>query len=270
MNKLEKMRLFLASCMMGMAMSIVSCSSENGENDILDGKGTIRLGMSTGVDFGVTTTRSVNLADYQDKNNYTVQILKSDGTTPVHEFTYADMPSIPLELDNGTYTLKAFYGTEKVSSRNGFRVEGAATFSVQSNEQTVSVACAPTCAKVSVDFDGAMGTYFSDYSVIFETEALAEIETSVTWAKADTDPWYLKVNKAGEVVKATIRFTRKAEYGTGISSASVEKTYALAPNKAWTLKIAPSYESGKLGVAVTIDETTNDHDVDIIVPSEWI
>ena len=112
-------------------------------------------------------------------------------------------------------------------------MEGAATFSVQSNEQTVSVACAPTCAKVSVDFDGAMGTYFSDYSVIFETEALAE-------------------------------------YGTGISSASVEKTYALAPNKAWTLKIAPSYESGKLGVAVTIDETTNDHDVDIIVPSEWI
>ena len=87
MNKLEKMRLFLASCMMGMAVSIVSCSSENGENDILDGKGTIRLGMSTGVDFGVTTTRSVNLADYQDKNNYTVQILKSDGTTPVHEFT---------------------------------------------------------------------------------------------------------------------------------------------------------------------------------------
>ena len=80
MNKLEKMRLFLASCMMGMAVSIVSCSSENGENDILDGKGTIRLGMSTGVDFGVTTTRSVNLADYQDKNNYTVQILKSDGT----------------------------------------------------------------------------------------------------------------------------------------------------------------------------------------------
>ena len=47
MNKLEKMRLFLASCMMGMAVSIVSCSSENGENDILDGKGTIRLGMST-------------------------------------------------------------------------------------------------------------------------------------------------------------------------------------------------------------------------------
>ena len=37
-----------------------------------------------------------------------------------------------------------------------------------------------------------------------------------------------------------------------------------------SLKIAPSYESGKLGVAVTIDETTNDHDVDIIVPSEWI
>ena len=46
MNKLEKMRLFLASCMMGMAVSIVSCSSENGENDILDGKGTIRLGNS--------------------------------------------------------------------------------------------------------------------------------------------------------------------------------------------------------------------------------
>ncbi|MEF3429248.1 hypothetical protein [Bacteroides cellulosilyticus] len=27
------------------------------------------------------------------------------------------------------------------------------SFPVQSNKQTVSVACAPTCAKVSVDFD---------------------------------------------------------------------------------------------------------------------
>ena len=52
MNKLEKMRLFLASCMMGMAVSIVSCSSENGENDILDGKGTIRCNSTTFPFFG--------------------------------------------------------------------------------------------------------------------------------------------------------------------------------------------------------------------------
>ncbi len=270
MNEFKKMKWFLVSCMVGMAVSITSCSSEEKENEVLDGKGTIRLGMTTGIDFGVPNTRAVNLDDYQNKDNYTVQILKNGETTPVQEFTYAAMPSMPLELDNGTYTLKAFYGTEKTSSRNGFRVEGSATFSVQSNEQTVSVACAPTCAKVTVDFDATMATYFSDYSVVFETEALSDIETNVVWAKNDTEPWYLKVNKAGEVVKATIHFTRKAEYGTGVASASVEKTYTLAPNKAWTLKIAPSYEAGKLGVSVTIDETTNDKQVDIIVPSEWI
>ena len=37
-----------------------------------------------------------------------------------------------------------------------------------------------------------------------------------------------------------------------------------------TLKIAPSYESGKLGIGVIIDESTNDHEVEITVPSEWI
>lgn len=265
----QSMRMFLVSCMIGMACAVTSCSSEESESAVTAGKGTVRLGMTAGVDFGVAHTRAVDLAEYQNKNNYTVQIVKSGATTPVKEFTYANMPSMPLELDNGSYTLKAFYGTEKTSSRNGFRVEGSTTFSVQSNEQAVSVTCAPTCAKAAVVFDDKMATYFSDYSVVFETVALADIGANVVWKKADTEPWYLLVNKAGEVVKATIHFTRKAEYGT-VASATVEKTYTLAPNKAWTLKIAPSYESGKLGIGVIIDESTNDHEVEITVPSEWI
>lgn len=264
------MKLFLVSCMIGVTALISSCSSEEVKNDVLAGQGTISLGMTAGVDFGVTNkSRSVDESEYKNSDNYTVQILKSDGQTVAQEFKYSEKPST-LTLDNGSYILKAFYGTEKTSSRNEFRVEGSTTFTVQSDEQNVSVTCTPTCAKASVVFDEKMATYFSDYSVAFETAALSDIGASVVWAKDDTEPWYLKVAEGGETVKATIKFTRKAEYGTGVASSSVERTYTLAPNKAWTLKIAPSYDSGKLGIAVTIDETTNDKQVDIIVPSEWI
>ncbi len=263
------MKLFLVSCMIGVAVGFTSCSSDEAKGNIPEGKGTVSLGMTTGVDFGSPNSRAVNMSDYQNADNYTVQILKSDGTTTVQEFTYANKPST-LTLDNGTYVMKAFYGEEKTSSRDIFRVEGSTTFTVQSDEQTVAVTCAPTCAKATVVFDESMATYFSDYSVAFETAALSDIGASVVWKKDDTEPWFLKVDKNGESVKATITFTRRAEYGTGVASASVEKSYTLSPNKAWTLKIAPSYDSGKLGISVTIDESTNDKNVDIIVPSEWI
>lgn len=111
-----------------------------------------------------------------------------------------------------------------------------------------------------------MATYFSNYSVIYETEALKATGSTAIWQKDDTDPWYLKVNEKGESVTATISFTRLSDG----KSASVEKTYTLAPGKSWTLNIAPQDNNGSLGITVTIDESTDDEEIDIEVPSEWI
>lgn len=111
-----------------------------------------------------------------------------------------------------------------------------------------------------------MATYFSNYSVTYETAALSEDGSTVVWQKDNKDPWYLKVKSEGETVKASINFTRISDN----KSATVEKTYTLSPGKSWTLNISPQVNNGDLGINVSIDETTDDEEIDIEVPSEWI
>lgn len=245
---------------------ITSCQVEDLRSFSKD-KGTITLDLSAVTDFGVGT-KAVNEADYKAVNNYKVQILKSGEATPIEEFLYKDKPT-SVELENGSYTIKAFYGTDAVSSRDAFYVEGSTTFNVQGDEQPLSFTCEPVCGKVVVAFDASMATYYSDYSVKYSSTTLGN--STVIWAKDDTEPWYLKLASGGETVTATISLTAKSEYQTG-KTAELVRTYKLERNKAWTLQIAPSYNSseGTLGISIKVDESTNDHEIDVVIPSEWI
>ena len=61
--------------------------------------------------------------------------------------------------------------------------------------------------------------------------------------------------------------TPKAEYET--KEASVVQTKTLSPNQGWTLKVKPNYNHGQLGLEITIDETTEDKPIDIVIPPTW-
>lgn len=256
------MAYLLSGCLL-----ITSCQVED-LTSFSKGKGTVALDLSTTANFN-TETKAVNEDDYRNLNNYTVQILKVGENDPVKTYKYEEIPS-SIELNNGAYTVKAFYGTDaEAASRTGFYVEGSSTFNLNGEtDKSVSLACTPTYGKVKVEFT-TMDTYFSDYYVVYSTSALGS-STTAKWAKADTEPWYLKLNKEGETVTATIYLVPKSEYQT--KAATVVRTYELAPNKAWTLQVAPSYndKTGQLGVSIKIDEGTNDIPVDIVIPSEWI
>lgn len=115
-------------------------------------------------------------------------------------------------------------------------------------------------------FASNMSEYFSDYSVVYETAVLKAAGSTAVWAKDDTEPWYLKVDPKGETVTASIQVTRLSDNKT----ATVEKTYTLAPGKSWTLSIAPQDNNGNIGIEITIDESTDDEVIDIEVPSEWL
>lgn len=236
-----------------------SCSSENGVNEKSD-SGYVVLDVSANSSF----SRSVNESDYGNVSNYNVRIVNSDGLEEC-SFVYSEKPE-KIELSNGGYTLEAFYGEEVDVSRDEFYVYGKKTFNIQGEALAVSVECRPTCAKVAVKFDPEMDTYYSDYYVSYETEALSQSGAKAIWAKGDTEPYYLKVNENGEVLKATISFVRKEDG----KLATVEKTYSITPCKSWTLSIAPQNNQGNLGISVTVNENTDDEQIDITVPSEWI
>ena len=44
----------------------------------------------------------------------------------------------------------------------------------------------------------------------------------------------------------------------------------MTPGKLWTLNISPNQNDGSLGIVIEVDETTNDQEIDIVVPSDWI
>ena len=254
-----KIKFTLAMCFLCIGMAFSSCSSQSDETVPSD-QGVISLSITANTAF----TRAVSESSYSNVDNYTIQIL-DDAGDPVQEFAYAEKPE-RISLKNGTYTLKAFYGTESDASRDGFYVEGNTSFNIDGNVQQVTVACKPTCGKVIVNFASEMAEYFSNYSVVYETVALKTAQSTAIWQKDDTEPWYLKVDKKGEAVKATIHFTRLSDN----KSASVEKTYTMAPGKSWTLNIAPQDNNGDLGIQITVDESTDDEIIDIEVPSEWV
>jgi hypothetical protein len=47
-------------------------------------------------------------------------------------------------------------------------------------------------------------------------------------------------------------------------------TQDMTPNEGWKMSIAPKDGSGSLTITVTIDDSTNERPIEIVVPSDWI
>lgn len=254
---------FCFCCLLGIGALTASCSSENEVQS--SGEGAISFDVTAETGF---QSRALSEADYQNLDNYTVQLLKSGEVQD--EWNYTELPSA-LKVEAGDYQVKAFYGEDTPASTETMYVEGMTDVTVnpvsgeEAAPQTVSVTCKPVCAKVKVVFTGSMDEYFSDYSAVFKTEALGS--GSFTWGKKDTAPVYLKVGQ-NESVEMTFQVT-KAEDGT---TSRVSKTYVMSPQTGMTITVGPNApeSEGNLGITIEIDSTTNDKEIDIEVPTEWI
>ena len=95
---------------------IVSCSSD--EELTPSGEGTISLDIRTETGF---LSRAVNEADYMNVNNYTVQLLS--GEEVQNEWKYTDLPE-SMQVNAGTYQVKAYYGEDVAASTETMYVEG--------------------------------------------------------------------------------------------------------------------------------------------------
>lgn len=264
---MKKHFYLLKTCLCALAVGVLAgCSAEVDNLQLADGMGAVKLSLNADTGFE-TTTKAVDESSYEDLSLYTVQILKNGAVVSNCEWTGDALPKELVELDNGNYVLKAFAGEEyedKATSTDGFYVAGETAFNINSDTKDLSVTCLPQCARVRVTFNEMMPEYFKDYSVVFSgTTKLGS--TTETWAKDDKDPVYLALTKE-ETVTATIKLVDK----DGKVANDVVRTKALAPGKAWALNIAPALENGQLGISITIDESTNDHEVDIEIPADWL
>ena len=240
-----------------------ACSSE--EDAPASGMGTLALEVQAETGF---QTKALNEADYKDRNNYTVTIYDEQGL--YREYGDNNYPPTTLEVPAGTYYFTAHCGEKVAASTETIYVEGRSntvTVTAGGEIQTMTAVCKPTCAKVIVKFGEDMDNYFRDYSVVFRTKALEAESGTYTWVKDATDPVYLLVDE-NEAITATIMLTNAAN---GASS-EVVKEYKLSPNTGLTINIAPVLEdtNGSVGISIEIDTSTNDHEIDIEVPDDWV
>jgi len=245
-------------------------------------KGSISLNLNADASFGAQT-RALNESDYRNVSNYQVQVFNNDNpTTPIVDCKYSNLESeMPSSFAPGTYTVKAFYGTDRAYSRNEFYVEGVKDNVVVNpgDEANVALTCLPTCGKISVVFDSGMKTYYDEYDVSF-SQAVAFSGSSIAWSATDTEPWYVKLNAQGETLRYTINLVAKEDYaytdanGNKKTEGTVTKEFSLERNRSYKLNIKPDYTAmteGGLDIIIEIDDETNTPiDVPVVVPIEWL
>lgn len=253
-KKVAKMLLYVFS-----GVLLYSCSSDEAELQFSEGTGYVSLDLNTNTGF---QSRAVNESDYQNKSNYTVQILK-DGNS-LHKWDYNDIPEF-TELANNTYTMLAICGdSTKAVYTDDLCVLGSKSFTVKNDSVNVNVTCKPNSARINIEFDEKMDEYFSDYEVRIKTAAQGG--STYIWDNTTAGPVYFKV-KQKESVAMTIKLTPKS----GVEAdTEIQKTYTLSPADAMKMTLAPVIGSGSLSITITIDETVIEHPVDIEVPSEWV
>ena len=76
------------------------------------------------------------------------------------------------------------------------------------------------------------------------------------------------------MVKHVILWKLKEELTTeekeNVKAEGTVKTYTLSPADALKLTLKPVVNNGNLGISITIEETTVDHPVDIVIPGDWV
>lgn len=236
-----------------------SCSSDGDKFLSENGMGVLSFDIDTDISY---KTKAVNEDEYQNVDNYIVDIL--NGGTVTKTFKYSEMPT-KVELGTGEYSIKAHMGEDDPASTTGMYAEGTSSFSIKKGEVTeVAVMCQPVCAKILMEYDPTMGDYFSNYGVEFQTVAIGT-DKKFSLADKKTDPVYLRVSK-DENIKVFIKMTKKSDGSTAISSTS----HKVSPLTALTLKVKPTIVQGNLGITITIDDSTNDKDVTVEIPSDWV
>ncbi len=245
------------ACLLGCCLMLGSCSSEVDNLDIPKGKGFVKIDLAPEVGF---QTKAVDESEYKDVNNYTVQVFKSgQEENLIINDLYKNLEE-KYSLNVGNYVLKAFTGEDKPVSSDVLYFSGEAAFEVkEGKEVTAPVICKPSSARINVVFDPKMDEYFSDYSLKIETEA--QKPSSFVWAKATVGPMYFKVGNQ-EKVQVTVSLTKKEN----VKAEGTVKTYTLSPADALKLTLKPVVNNGNLGISITIEETTVDHPVDIVIP----
>ena len=165
-----------------LAALLAGCSKENGFDDRTE-KGGVDVSALTVELAEETRAAAVSVDDF------TVEFFRNGSSTPEATYRYGDMPGV-VELPVGSYTARAFYGTNPSAAWDAPYYEGRtlSAFSVVADQITVvsdPIVCSRANVKVSVAFSDELKAVMGADAKV--TVKVGEHGSSLDFTVTDTD-----------------------------------------------------------------------------------
>lgn len=250
-------------CVCASVAGLFSCDSDrlNGGGSI--GKLSLNLAADTAnIKGGTLSTKTVNvLADFEDVDNYTVQIFQ--GSDTLKSALYKDFPG-ELEIKEGAYTLRASKGANLPAAFDNPYFEGSTDFVVKKDMKTpLEVTCTMANARIYAEYSEDFLKAYSDYSVSLKTSSMDDV---FTISKGETRGAYLQVAKEGTPLSIAITLMRENWEKPEVYTVT-DPTITLKPKESVLLKFSTDGKTGDgLDLSIELDDSMEEADLEFGIP----
>ena len=187
-------------------------------------------------------------------DEFTVIIYQGDGTEVISYENYSDVPAA-IELEPGEYYVVAHSGNWNAAAfENPYYFGQSETFTINSGEnRSITVNCELANCMVTLVYSQNILDNFTNYSTVVSTDA-----GSLTFVKNET--------RAGYFDPQPISIVTTLEYATGSGTTTKILTGSIdnpAAKKHYEIHVDATIDNGTVGLAINLDESTDDEIVEI-------
>lgn len=200
----------------------------------------------------------------EDYASYYVDLFKGEELFQSYP-TFGEMPQ-SIELPEGRYTIQASKGNNFPAAFEEPYFSGSQTFQIaDAQKTTLSITTALANTKVDVAFTEAFVETFEDFNLQFVTSFMGT--DTLSFAKTENRAVYFQSANTGTPLSVVINVKPR-----GKSWLKTKQTTTIKPQEYVHFNLKTSTEDlmGKLGVEVTIDETTIDTTLNLSLPGIYL
>lgn len=235
-----------------------SCDNEEG---YLKGHGTVYLQLQADTTFAASgkTKATDGFDEFKNVSNYSVEISQGEKVVTSYE-KYSDMPT-SIDLESGTYQLKAFLGELLPAKFEAPYFAGTTKFQVEANKKTsASVTCALANTKVSVSYSEDFKEAYPDYSLSMTTAHTSE---ALVFKKGETRSAYFQADSTGQKLNMSMSLTSLENKKTTFTPSAI----TIKPREDVKLLFKTDGEAvSGVKLEIKIDGSTADTTVNVGIP----
>ncbi|WP_347144942.1 DUF4493 domain-containing protein [Parabacteroides distasonis] len=249
---------FLLLCLPMFLFYFSSCDNEEG---YLKGHGTVYLQLQADTTFAASgkTKATDGFDEFKNVSNYSVEISQGEKVVTSYE-KYSDMPT-SIDLESGTYQLKAFLGELLPAKFEAPYFAGTTKFQVEANKKTsASVTCALANTKVSVSYSEDFKEAYPDYSLSMTTAHTSE---ALVFKKGETRSAYFQADSTGQKLNMSMSLTSLENKKTTFTPSAI----TIKPREDVKLLFKTDGEAvSGVKLEIKIDGSTADTTVNVGIP----